>query len=123
MNGSVGRIPGSPKNQKGLAKESLWFAIEHGLGKFSKYKWLGYLTLLILENISGAIHPSMLLELEEDLVQKKLVSTLVDYIIVFASNEQRMIVGNIWKENKIRHSPVPYNKRFGNREGKWIPIG
>jgi len=122
INGTVGRFPGRPNNQEDLAKESLWFSIEHGLGKFSQYKRLGYDTVLSLEDISGEIRSSMLLEIEKDLQRKTLISTLVDYLIVFASHEDKMIIANVWKENQLRYNYIPFNRRFERREGKWCPL-
>ena len=122
VNGTIGRISNRPNNQEDLAKESLWFSIEHGLGKFSKYKRLGYDTVLSLEDISGAIRSSMLLEIDTDIQRKALISTLVDYLIVFASNEDKMIVANVWKEKQLRYNYIPFNRRFDRREGKWFPL-
>jgi hypothetical protein len=121
INGTIGRMPGSPMNQKELVDQSLWLSIQHGLGKFPKYKRNDYDTVLLLENISGQIHHSMLLDLENDLQKHAMISALVDYIIVLTSNNDQMIVGNIWKEKQVRYDPVPYNRRFRNEDSKWIP--
>ena len=123
INGTLHTIPCRPKNQEDLAWQSLWLSISHGLGKFSKYKRLHYDTVLALEDISGEVHPSMLLEIERTDEKQTLISNLVDYIIVFASHENRMIVANVWKEKHSRYSPVPFNRRFENTEGKWTPLG
>ena len=121
INGTVGRMPGSPRNKEELVDQSLWYSIDHGLGKFPKYKQQGYDSVLILENISGAVHPSMLLDIENDPQRRALISALIDYIIVLVSIDDSMIVGNVWKEKLLRHSPVPFNRRFKNIDGKWIP--
>lgn len=123
INGTLHRIPGRPKNQENLSCQSLWLSISHGLGKFSKYKRLAYDTVLALEDISGEVHPSMLLEIERDDEKQTVISNLVDYIIVFESHENRMIVANVWKEKHSRYSPVPFNRRFENTKGKWAPLG
>ena len=123
INGTVGRIPGSPDDQANLAKQSLWHSIAHGLGKFPKYKELGYDTVLSLENISGAVHPSMLLEIEREQTKRSLISSLIDFIVVFASNEDRMIVGTVWKEREARFDLIPYNRRFHKVDGHWEPMG
>lgn len=122
INGTLHRIPCRPKNQEDLACQSLWLSISHGLGKFSKYKRLAYDTILALEDISGEVHSSMLLEIERDDEKQTLISNLVDYIIVFASHENRMIVADVWKEKHSRYSPVPFNRRFEKTEGKWTPL-
>jgi hypothetical protein len=121
-NGTVGTIPRRPSDQKNLALESLWFAIEHGLGKFSKYKESGHDTVLALQDISGEVHPSMLIEIETDNEKRALITGLVDYIFVFASVEDRMVVGNVWKERELRYDPSPFNRRFVNEKGKWSPM-
>jgi hypothetical protein len=122
INGTLGRMPGTPKNQKALGSQSLWLSIEHGLGKFAKYRDMGYTSLLVLENISGRVHPSMLVDLAKDPHKNTLIG-LVDYVIEFVSNENRMIVGNVWKEKRVLHDPVPFNRRFMQLEGKWTAYG
>jgi hypothetical protein len=113
-------MPGTPKDQKALGPQSLWLSIEHGLGKFAKYRDMGYASILVLENISGRVHPSMLVELAKD-PHRKILIDLVDYLVVFASNENRMIVGNVWKEKQVLYDPVPFTRRFKQIEGKWTP--
>jgi len=121
-NGTVGRIPGSPEDHLDLAKESLWHAILHGLAKFPKYKAEGYDTVLSLEDISGAVHSSMLLDLHKDEDKKHLIDAMVDFIIVFAANEERMIVGSVWKERHQYFSPSPFNRRFQKFGAAWAPM-
>jgi hypothetical protein len=123
INGTIGRMPGRPTDQKDLTRQRLWLSISHGLGKFSKYKQLGYDTVLALEDISGEVYPSMLIEIENNEEKRALLSSLVDYLIVFESHESRMIVGNVWKEKHLRYNPVPFNRRFGKTGGKWTPQG
>jgi hypothetical protein len=121
INGTVGRMPGSPKDQKDLVAQSLWLSIEHGIGKFLKYKQQGYDCVLALENISGIAHPSTLVEIAKD-SQKRSFIELIDFVIVFASNDDRMIVGNVWKERQTLYDPVPFNRRFHKVGGKWSPL-
>lgn len=121
-NGTIGRIPGRPNNKESLAEKSLWFAIEHGLGKFSKYKDDGFETLLCLQDISGEVHPSMLIKIENDRARKALITGLVDYLIVFASVDDRMVVGNVWKEHDLHYDPSPFTRRFQNEKGVWSPL-
>jgi len=122
INGTLHGIPCRLKNQKDFACQSLWLSISHGLGKFSKYKRLLYDTVLALEDISGEVNTSMLLEIERADEKQTLIGNLIDYIIVFASHENRMIVANVWKEKHSRYSPVPFNRRFENTKGKWTPL-
>ena len=121
-NGTIGRIPGRPNDQESLAEKSLWFAIEHGLDKFSKYKDDGYETLLCLQDISGEVHPSMLIKIENDRERKALITGLIDYLIVFASVDDIMVVGNVWKEHDLLYNPSPFNRRFQNEKGVWLPL-
>jgi hypothetical protein len=123
INGTIGRMPGSPRNQKELVNQSLWLSIEHGVGKFPKYKKSGHDTVLLLENISGRVHSSMLLDLENDPQKHAVISALIDYIVVLTSNNDKMIVGNVWKEKQKRYDPVPYNRKFRIENWKWIPSG
>ena len=75
------------------------------LPKLTKYKdEPGFKTALLLEDVAGTLRGSTLSGyegLEE-----------VDYIVVFVSNEGRMIIGNVWKERSVWYSSVPSNRRF-----------
>jgi hypothetical protein len=123
INGTVGRIPGQPKRYVELREERLWISISHGLGKFQKYKHIGHDTALLLEDISGAFHTSALQGNETAATRRRLVNALVDYIVVFASHDNRMIVGNIWKEKRSWYAQIPYSRRFHEVEGRWTPLG
>jgi hypothetical protein len=92
------------------------------LGKFQRYKLIGYETVLLLEDISGAFHTSALQGNEIAATRRRLVNALVDYIVVFASHDDRMIVGKIWKEKQFWYAQIPYSKRFHEVEGKWTPL-
>jgi len=120
-NGTVGRMPGSPKNQKELVADSLWLSVEHGVAKFAKYKQLGYTCVLALENVSGLAHPSLLADFRNDPYKRSMIE-LIDYVIVFASNEDRMIVGSVWKEKTTVHVQVPFSRRFHKVQSKWTPF-
>ena len=122
INGTVGRMPTQPKHHIELREERLWISISHGLGKFQKYKLAGYDTVLLLEDISGAFHTSALQGNEIAAARRRLVNALVDYIVVFASHNNRMIVGNIWKEKQSWYAQIPYNRRFHEAEEKWKPL-
>jgi hypothetical protein len=119
-NGHVGRMPGGPKDQKDKASLSLLRALQHGTGKFAKYRQQGYQTILALEDVSGAIHPSALVALRDDPASRNLVDAS-DYVVEFASNDDRMIVGNVWKAGETLYDPPPYNLRFHKVDGKWKP--
>jgi hypothetical protein len=103
-NGNVGRMPQGPENMKSLQSERLGQAVRHGLLKLTKYKKPVFKTALILEDFAGTLSGSTLRGyegLEE-----------VDYIVVFVSNEDRMITGNVLKEGSVWYSSVPGNRRF-----------
>jgi hypothetical protein len=110
-NGNVGRMPQGPENMKSLQSERLGLAVRHGLLKLTKYKKPGFKTALLLEDFAGTLLGSTLRgyeSLEE-----------VDYIVVFVSNKDRMIIGNVWKEGSVWHSSVPSNKRFPREPQHW----
>lgn len=119
INGSVGRIPGQPTQLTELKEERLWISFCHGLGKFPKYKNGGYKTVLLLEDISGTYGGP---DFSDDVVGKSrrnLVDALVDYVVVFVSHQNRMIVGNIWKDKQRWYEKIPYSMRFYEENGKW----
>ncbi|WP_058189247.1 hypothetical protein [Terracidiphilus gabretensis] len=105
LNGNVWPMPEEPEDQKALQSQRLGQAVEHGLLKLTKYKKeQGFKTALLLEDVAGTLRGSTLSGyegLEE-----------VDYIVVFVSNEDRMIIGNVWKEGSVWYSSVPVNRRF-----------
>ena len=111
-----------PKDHDFLVRESLWLSIEHGLGKFSKYRCPEYSRILILENVSGEAHSSMLLGFSEE--KSARLRQAVDYIIVFESSNGRMAAGSVWKEKERFYAtmPVPYDRRFNNEHGNWVPL-
>ena len=105
LNGKVGRMPQGPENQKALQSERLGRAIRDKLPKLMKYKEQpGFKTALLLEDVAGTLYGSTLRGHEslED----------VDYIVVFLSNEDRMIIGNVLKEGTVWYSFVPGSRRF-----------
>ena len=106
LNGNVWGMPEEPENQKALQGERLRRAVKDKVPKLTKYKERGFKTALLLEDVAGTLRGSTLRgceSLEE-----------VDYIVVFVSNEGRMIIGNVWKERSGWHSSVPSNRRFPN---------
>ena len=104
-NGNVWRMPEEPKNQKALQSERLARAVGDKLPKLMKYKDRGFKTALLLEDVAGTLRGSTLNGYENRLEE-------VDYIVVFVSNEERMIIANVWKEGSVWDSSVPINRRF-----------
>jgi hypothetical protein len=109
LNGKVWGMPQEPEDKKALQSERLRRAIGDKLPKLTKYKKQGLKTALLLEDVAGTLRGSTLSGyegLEE-----------VDYIVVFVSNENRMIIGNVLKEGSVWHSFVPGNRRFYRKRG------
>ena len=105
LNGNVWRIPEEPENQKALQGERIGRSVGDKLPKLTKYKEQGFKTALLLEDVAGTLCGSTLRDREINLEE-------VDYIVVFLSNEERMIVGNVLKEKSVWYSFVPGNRRF-----------
>jgi hypothetical protein len=108
LNGNVGRIPQQPENQKILQHDRLGRAVRDKLPKLMKYKKPGFKTALLLEDVAGTLSVSTLRSCGISL--EKLEE--VDYIVVFVSNKDQMIIGNVWKERSVWYSFVPSNRRF-----------
>ena len=109
LNGNVWGMPQEPENQKALQSERLGRAVKDKLPKLTKYKERGFKTALLLEDVAGTLSGSTLRGCEISLEE-------VDYIVVFVSNEDRMIIGNVWKERSVWHSFTPPNRRFSFRQ-------
>ena len=110
LNGNVWRIPEQPADLEQLQKDRFHRAIQDKLIKLIKYKFKGFITVLVLEDIAGVKYQQLRKGLT--FFKKVLMYLLVDYIVVLASNDGRMIVGNVWKENRTWHSFIPYDRRF-----------
>lgn len=121
-NGSIGRIAGSPKNREELMLQSLLIAIDHGIGKFIKYKETGCNTLLVLEDISGEFHASLLKSEGISDAQRLSLSKFIDYILTFVSLKDEMIVANVWKENDTWYEVTPIERRYSQKDGQWTPL-
>jgi len=103
LNGNVWGMPEEPQNQKALQSERLGRAVGDKVPKLARYK-PGFKTALLLEDVAGTLRGTTLCGyggLEE-----------VDYVVVFVSNKDRMITGNVWKEGPVWHSFVPGDRRF-----------
>jgi hypothetical protein len=107
LNGKVWPMSEEPENQKALQSERLRRAIRARVPKLTKYKEQGFKTALLLEDVAGTLRGSTLRDYEIRLKE-------VDYIVVFVSNEDRMITGNVWKEGSVWYPSVPGNRRFPN---------
>jgi hypothetical protein len=107
LNGNVWGMPQEPEDQKALQSERLRRAVETKVPKLTKYKERGFKTALLLEDVAGTLRGSTLRGYES--------LDEVDYVVVFVSNEDKMIIGNVWKERSVWYSFVPGNRRFGFR--------
>ncbi|HYW67664.1 MAG TPA: hypothetical protein VFB10_13230 [Candidatus Dormibacteraeota bacterium] len=104
LNGNVWCMPQEPEDQKALQSERLRRAVETKVPKLTKYKEQRFKTALLLEDVAGTLRGSTLRGYES--LQE------VDYVVVFVSIEDKMIIGNVWKERSVWYSFVPGNRRF-----------
>ena len=119
LNGSVFRIPARPDGLSELSEERLWVAFCHGLKKFPNYKNSDFETVLLLEDISGEQSCPDFDKGELWKGKKNPIDSVIDYIVVFVSNKEEMIVANIWKNKENWHADVPFEMRFQKRNRKW----
>lgn len=113
LNGTVGRIPEEPEDLKTLQKDRFHKAIQHTLKKLTRYKSKGFTTVMLLEDIAGVNHQYLIKELTS--LEKDQIDRFIDYIIALVSYGDKMIVGNVWKENFTWHSFIPCDRRFDLR--------
>lgn len=124
LNGNVWRAPQQPENHEILQSQRLNRAIGDKLPKLGDYKKRGFKTALLLEDIASI--PSTITKRGHGMSseERSRVRRTVDYIVVLASNEGRMIVGNVWKEKSVWNLTIPYDRRFSFRQmpGKGIAV-
>ena len=117
VNGTVGRIPTKPLEAEKLERERFRRAIEEKLQKLRRYKLKGITTSLLLEDISGILLNHQRRWKTLTIIQKLSIRLFVDYVIILASNRQKMIVGKVWKEKRRLYSEIPYDRKFSfNRQ-------
>jgi hypothetical protein len=112
-NGKVGRMPECPADVTTFQKVAFDTAIRHGLDKLRKYKCNpseSFETVLLLEDVAGLQHQRITKGLTSS--EKAQIGEYIDYIVVLQSNQDQMIVGNVWKENETWHGFIPANRRF-----------
>ena len=111
-------MPECPADVTTLQKAEFDRAIRHGLDKLRKYKCnpsQSFETVLLLEDVAGLQHQRITKGLTSS--EKAQIGEYIDYIVVLQSNEDQMIVGNVWKENKTWYGFIPANRRFNLRSG------
>ena len=113
LNGNVWSMPELPPDLKTLQRDRFHKAIQHALKKLRKYKREGSTTVILLEDIAGVNYQYLTKELPFS--EKDQIDRFIDYIVVLMSHQDRMIVGNVWKENLTWHSFIPYDRRFDLR--------
>lgn len=112
MNGNVLRIPKAPENGEVLQRRRLARSLAEKLPKLLRYKLKGFLTAVLLEDVSGGLSNIGFHGKSVQLLQRIVIRLFVDYVVVFASNAGHMIVGNVWKEKGLWHRNVPYPRRY-----------
>lgn len=112
MNGNVGRMPTWPKGIEGLKRKRFRRAIKEKLPKIIKYKFKRMTTSLLLEDISGIFFAAQKRRRDLTTIQRVLIYLFVDYVIIFMSNDHRMVVGNVWKEKWHWYSTIPGHRKF-----------
>jgi hypothetical protein len=116
FNGKIGRMPTRPEKADKEKQNRFRRAIEEKLLKLIKYKEKGFATALLLEDVSFS-HSNPGDDLKE-LIPNQYHSEFqlkIDYVVIFVSNEKKMIVGNVWKEESQLYAEIPDNRRF-NRQ-------
>jgi hypothetical protein len=112
MNGNVGRIPVQPMEIEKLKGERFCRDIEENRRKLRKYKRKGYTTALLLEDISGGFYRNNNAQWKDLRNNQKWSFKSIDYVVIFVSINQEMVVGNVWKEKRRLYSTIPHNRRF-----------
>lgn len=113
FNGTIGMISLRPDDAERERHDRFRRAIEDKLPKLIKYKEKGYVTVLLLEDISlSYLNPGGNLKgLIPDQYHSEFLSK-IDYVIIFFSREDKMFRGHIWKEESKTYSEIPYNRMF-----------
>ena len=112
LNGNVWSMPELPADQETLQRDSFHKAIKHGLKKLREYKLKGVTTVVLLEDIAGVKYGQLIGELQP--ADKDQIDRFIDYIVVLASNNDRMIFGTVWKDIDRWYSFIPADRRFYN---------
>lgn len=113
MNGNVGRMPTRPEDGEEKRKARFHRAIKEKLPKLIKYKKKGYMTALLLEDISFS--HALPKDNWKDIIPEQCHSEFksqIDYVVIFVSNQEKMVVGNVWKEGFQIYTEIPDNRRF-----------
>jgi len=116
LNGKIGRMPTRPKDAEKERRDRFRRAVKEKLPKLIKYKEKGFATALLLEDVSFS--HALPKDDWKDLIPNQYHSEFqlkIDYVVIFVSNEKKMIVGNVWKEGSHIYTEIPDNRRFSLR--------
>lgn len=116
LNGTIGRASTRPKEADKERRDRFRRAVEEKLPKLIKYKKKGYTTALLLEDVSFS--HALPKDNWKDLIPDRYHSEFqleIDYVVIFVSNEKKMIVGNVWKEGSQIYAEIPDSRRFSLR--------
>jgi hypothetical protein len=120
MNGNVHRAPERPMEAEKLKRERIRRAFKDKQPKLIKYKLKGITTSLLLESISGVFLGRQGLWGYLSITQR-LKLLFVDYVIILSSNQNKMIVGKVWKEKWRLYSTIPDDRVFSIYKQKDSP--
>jgi hypothetical protein len=112
LNGNVWRAPLRPENDEILQAQRFSRAIKDKLPKLWQYKKRNIKTALLLEDIASI---ASIISLRDSGISSDDISNIkeyIDYLVVFVSNKDRMVVGNVWKEMAVWYSEIPDDRRF-----------
>lgn len=117
LNGTICWMSTRPKKADKERKNRFRRAIEDKLPKLIKYKEKGYITALLLEDISFS--HALPKDDWKDLIPNQYHSEFqlkIDYVVIFVSNKKKMIVGNVWKEGSQIYAEIPEDRRFSFKQ-------
>jgi hypothetical protein len=113
LNIKVGMMPTRPKEADKERQARFRRAFKEKLPKLIKYKEEGFATALLLEDISFS--HALPKDGWKELIPNQYHSEFqlkIDYVVIFVSNKNKMIVGNVWKEGSQIYAEIPDNRRF-----------
>ncbi len=113
--GKVVTMRTTPSDYENESRNRFQRSIKEKLPKLLKYKEKEekFETALLLEDISFS--HALPKDDWKDLIPDQYHSEFqlkIDYVVIFVSNEKKMIVGNVWKEGSQIYAEIPDNRRF-----------
>ena len=116
-NGNVWRARTPPTDGDTLKRERFRKAIQEKIPKLYRYKLKGHATALLLEDISGALRDPNRCRKDLTIKQRFMIHVFIDYLVILASNENRMIVGEVWKEKRRWYRTIPGDRILSLKAG------